>query len=709
MSKILTTGVVSNTPKTGYILYAYGTRQFGQFGDNVSMFQYTPIKIDSNYLSVGFALQGAGAGTSVNTMAIKTDGTLWGWGNATLGGLTSQYTGLQYSPVQIGTGSNWKYVSCGSGATNALIDNNNNLWVTGTSFAQIGTGSWKTIKEGSGYRIGIMSDDTMWGWGTNTSGQLGQNNTLAYTSPVLIGSGSTWKTFDMSSHVLAIRSDNTLWSWGANTTGQLGVNDVINRSSPVQVGTGSNWVSASCGSQHSLILDSAGRLYSFGRSNEGQLGHVTIANRSSPVQIGTSTDWNTPIAGALTSHALKNNGTLWAWGSNLRNSTGFWTLNYGNGSTVSVASPVQLGTGSNWTNRLSFTAAAVTIDNNNDLYTWGSNQSANLAIPDTFCSSIVQVSNVRWTRIRGGKNTSSVIPPVMLARKSNKTLWTWGSNFFSSPVQVGTKRDWSDQFDVGGGSGAAIDESGRLFTIAGSTAAVQVGALTNWRTITVGIINANSDSPHYASIKTDGTLWGWGLNTTGQVGNNSTVSVTSPVQIGSDTDWQMAFAGQQRTFGIKTNGTLWGWGLNTTGELGLGNVVNRSSPVQVGTDTNWSIVSHDQSHTLAIKTNGTLWGWGLNSTGELGLGNTVNRSSPVQIGTDTDWVDIATGLRYSFAIKSNGTLWNWGSIMNNPAIGSNINGIFGGVSRSSPVQVGTDTNWKFAVAGATRVGFFLKQ
>jgi alpha-tubulin suppressor-like RCC1 family protein len=710
MSKILTTGVVSNTRKSGYILYTYGTRQFFQFGDGISMFQTTPFKLDSNYLSVGYGRQNDGG----TVLAVKTDGTLWGWGNASGNRMTAQYSGTQYSPVQIGTGSNWKYVSTGV-ATHALIDNNDKLWVMGASFAQIGTDNWKTIKEVNGYRIGIMSDDTMWGWGTNAAGQLGQNNTITYTSPVLIGSGSTWKTFDVSGHVMAIRSDNTLWTWGSNASGQLGIGNVISRSSPVQVGTGSNWASASCSEFHSVLIDTSGRLYTCGRATEGQLGIPFSPSRSSPVQVGTSTDWNIPIAGWLTSFAVKNNGTLWAWGSNSRNSTGFWSLVFGNGSFAGTNSPVQVGTGSNWTRNFhSGQGSTTVIDSINDLYTWGSNQSGNVGLPNTFCSSIVQISNEKWTKVVGGKNTSTVIPPAIFARKSNKTLWSWGAldsfgtGFRSSPVQIGSKTDWTNEFDVGGNIGAAIDESGRLYSLSG-TAATQVGSLTNWRTLSVGQINGNGDGPHYTATKIDGTLWTWGRNDVGQLGNNSVVTTASPVQLGPDTNWRITFGGQARTFAIKTDGTLWGWGLNTTGELGLGNVANRSSPVQIGTDTDWSIVSHNQLHTLAIKTNGTLWGWGFNATGELGLGNVANRSSPVQIGTDTDWVDIATSVRYSFAVKSNGTLWNWGAIMNNPAVGANINGTFESVNRSSPVQVGTDINWKFAVAGGHRVGFFLKQ
>ena len=143
---------------------------------------------------------------------------------------------------------------------------------------------------------------------------------------------------------------------------------------------------------------------------------------------------------------------------------------------------------------------------------------------------------------------------------------------------------------------------------------------------------------HCAAIKTDGTLWAWGLNTDGQLGLNNIAHRSSPVQVGSLTDWKLVAAGSYFAVAIKTDGTLWSWGRGTAiaplgaGALGLGNTAHRSSPVQVGSLTDWKQVSAGAYHTRAIKTDGTLWTWGDNTSGQLGLGNTIHRSSPVQVG-----------------------------------------------------------------------------
>ena len=97
------------------------------------------------------------------------------------------------------------------------------------------------------------------------------------------------------------------------------------------------------------------------------------------------------------------------------------------------------------------------------------------------------------------------------------------------------------------------------------------------------------------------------------------------------------------TIAIKIDGTLWGWGQNTTGGLGVGDAIKRSSPVQIGTLATWSSLSGGNGQTLAIKTDRTLWGWGSNLHGYIGLGDVVHRSSPVQIGTLASWIKIAAG------------------------------------------------------------------
>jgi alpha-tubulin suppressor-like RCC1 family protein len=199
---------------------------------------------------------------------------------------------------------------------------------------------------------------------------------------------------------------------------------------------------------------------------------------------------------------------------------------------------------------------------------------------------------------------------------------------------------------------------------------------------------------HTAALKTDGTLWAWGYNLNGQVGDGTTSNRISPAQVGSDNRWASVAAGFYFTVAIKTDGTLWAWGANSSGQLGDGSTSNRSTPVPIGNDNRWSTLAPGGYHTLALKKDGTLWSWGSNSMGQLGDGTTTNRSTPAQIGSDNQWSMIAAGGYHSLAVKKDGTLWAWGSNgFGQLADGSTSN-------RSTPAQVGSDNHWALVAAGS---------
>jgi alpha-tubulin suppressor-like RCC1 family protein len=195
-------------------------------------------------------------------------------------------------------------------------------------------------------------------------------------------------------------------------------------------------------------------------------------------------------------------------------------------------------------------------------------------------------------------------------------------------------------------------------------------------------------------------MWQWGYNQTGNLGDNTTVNRSSPVQVGTDTTWTKEWSGgNQHRVAIKTDGTLWTWGDNSDrGQLGQnqqGAPTSRSSPIQVGTGTNWSKVAKmfGGYGSAAIKTDGTLWMWGNNAAGACGINNNTATgfSSPVQVpGTTWKAISIIGNFTGGMATKTDGTLWSWG-YNSQGTLGHNTGGA--GTDRSSPIQVGTDTDW----------------
>jgi len=338
--------------------------------------------------------------------------------------------------------------------------------------------------------------------------------------------------------------------------------------------------------------------------------------------------------------------------------------------------------------------------NTNVLFAWGVNGVYQLGQGNNiFLSSPVQIPGTTWRSVDANSVHSS-------ATKTDNTLWVWGTggvgqlgqnntSQYSSPVQVpGTT--WS--FISGGGQNdyfsLATKTDGTLWSWGGNeygqlgqnnrtyySSPVQVPG-TTWSSISAG-----ADS-HSLATKTDGTLWAWGRNTSGQLAQNNTIRYSSPVQI-PGTTWSSVSNWEQRSFATKTDGTLWSWGSNAYGQLGQNNRTYYSSPVQVP-GTTWSSVSNGGQHSLATKTDGTLWSWGVNG-GKLGQNNNTLYSSPVQI-PGTTWSSISAGNEHSLATKTDGTLWAWGGNAFGQ-LGQNNT-----TSYSSPIQI-SGTQWSSASAG----------
>jgi hypothetical protein len=177
---------------------------------------------------------------------------------------------------------------------------------------------------------------------------------------------------------------------------------------------------------------------------------------------------------------------------------------------------------------------------------------------------------------------------------------------------------------------------------------------------------------HSVAVKADGSVWAWGKNTDGQLGDGTTTDSDEPVPIQESGPWACVSAGSNHTAAIKADGTLWTWGSNSNGQLGNGQPGNKSSPLQINTDPpnadkDWKQVAAGHFHTLALKTDGSLWGWGRNVSGELGTDTVTESWVPIRVGTGTaiweqerGWVQVSAGGNHSAAVRSDGQIFAWG-------------------------------------------------
>lgn len=344
----------------------------------------------------------------------------------------------------------------------------------------------------------------LWVWGDGRgAGQLGIGTNVARSSPVQIPGTSWLESSQLSSHTLARQIGNTLWGWGCNFQGRLGINNTVNQFAPVQI-PGTQWSAASAGGEHSMALKSDGTLWVWGGNSLGNLGDLTTIAKSSPIQI-PGTQWTQVSTGYNHSMARKSDGTLWVWGEN---------------------SSGQLGNGG-----------------------------------IQACSSPIAVPGTAWVDISAGNALSA-------ARKSDGTLWAWGQNNYG---QIG-------------------NNTRSAYGISSPTAIPG----TQW-------VQVSSGSTHMMARKSDGTLWAWGRNNAGDLGINlggNFNNRSSPVQI-PGTQWvDIDFA--SNGIARKSDGTLWMWGNNNYGQLGDTTLIQRSSPVQIP-GTQWVGVSSGGGSSTARK------------------------------------------------------------------------------------------------------------
>lgn len=238
-----------------------------------------------------------------------------------------------------------------------------------------------------------------------------------------------------------------------------------------------------------------------------------------------------------------------------------------------------------------------------------------------------------------------------------------------------------------------------------------VGGITDWRQLAVG-------ETHTIGLTRSGLLYTWGWNNNGRLGDNSGISRSSPGTTARNTnDWVDIASGSAHGAAVASNGTLWTWGRNSSGQLGNGQTLDTSSPATViGGITNWSrVFSGCYSYsTMGLTNSGILYAWGRNNYGLLGVNDTTNRSSPTTVvGGITNWITVTTSLNHAAGITSDGLMYTWGSgtsyrtARSNSVLSPvvpNISGFF----NNQWVQVGVGENFTHGVqsiSDRTR-GFF---
>jgi len=614
--------------KSDGALWVWGDNRFGQLGDGTTTDSISPKQVATGFIDVA-----AGDDYSIG---LKADGSLWVWGN-------SRHTLGQNSPsapTQIGTG--FQSISAGSRHAFAMTGDGS-LWGWGNNTdGQLGDGtqvdagelkligsSFKAVAPGAVPTLGLKSDGSLWAWGSNGFGQLGDGTTTSSPEPKPIGADFVAiAAGGISAFSLAIKSDGSLWFWGNHSAGLIddGASEKCSMGencskSPQQIGTDFATISAVL--DHALALKRDGTLWSWGWNFWGELGDGTTTRSFVPKQIATG--YSAAIAGRHDSFAIASDGSLWAWGSRERGQLG-------EGATSSFPYPGNVGSG--YTTIAAGTGYSLAVKADGTLWAWGSALAyvSGPSMPTQIGAGFRSVASGRsyhlalqqddslwaWNGIYGS-DLGGGVPTLIgsgfsavaagwehaLAVKTDGTLWTWGWNAYGQL-----------------GDGTTTNRNG--FT--------QIG--TDFVRVAAGGV-------HSLALKSDGGLWAWGANTIGQLGIGSSetcfdsasatsyVCSTTPQLVG--TGFIEVTAGDSYSLALKNDGSVWAWGSNESGQLGDGTSMSSASPMRVPGLGGVVTVAAGGGSSLAVKSDGSVFSWGANNFGQLGDGTFAQRRFPVLV------------------------------------------------------------------------------
>ncbi|WP_233165896.1 RCC1 domain-containing protein [Archangium sp. Cb G35] len=613
-------------------VWAWGANFYGQLGDGTTTRRLTPMQVPglTNVVSV--------AAGRVFSLALERDGTVWSWGNNDYGQLGDGTTARRLTPVRVPGLADVVSIAA-SGSHCLAVRRDGSVWAWGANFyGQLGDGTTThrltpvrvpgltnvvAVSTASiTFSLALRGDGTVWAWGENYTGQLGDGTTAQRLTPVRV-SGLTNVAAISAGHSgfsLALKRNGTVWGWGSNDYGQLGVETPFRRLTPEQVMGVKHGVAVAAGSHGSLMLRKDGTLWAWGTDQKGVLGTGTaIVGPRSPSPVLGLSNTASIYAGSHHSLALRGDGTVWGWGSN-----SYGELGAVNGSAMDQYAPVWLEGLTDITALFSGTSAFHTLALRGDgtVWAWGSNQFGQLGDGSGgwFGGPPTQVVGLTDVKTLAAGEFSSV------AVREDGTVWAWGYNM------------------VGGDM---YDPSNQYLT------PVQVQGLQDVQTV-------SNSGRHALALRADGTVWSWGENLDGQLGNGTRLNQATPVQATGLTDVVSISAGVNHSLALRADGTVWAWGANTYGQLGGGTTgPARPTPGQVPGLTDVVAIVAGYSVSLAVRSDGTVWAWGGMRADPLTVPEI--RPTPAPMEGLTNVVAVALGRYHGLALRADGTLVGWGN------------------------------------------------
>jgi alpha-tubulin suppressor-like RCC1 family protein len=598
--------------KADGMLYTWGNNDHGQLGNGTTTSHDYPDVIvypsgaSGAELNIWKSISCSDFQNEPYMLGVKHDGTMWAWGYGGRGVIGNGSISDQHNPTRVGNKTD------------------------GTD------GGWTAVSAGIYHVLGLRADGSLWAWGSGAFGELGQPTVRSSTVPLRVTTTvKSWRAIGAGGGFsVALASDGHVYTWGANNVGSLGDGTHNDHPTPVLLSTINNIAQISAGSSHALALGADGRLWTWGMDDLrcGREGDVTLP--------GVALTYMGPgfIAGGYRhSGLITGDGKLWTTGEGANGKLGTGDTNNRSLPTPTKAtSPAD-----NWVHFGAGRAHSLAVKADGTLWTAGNNDYGQLGRTGTNVSSFGRVgSDTQWAEVHAGYEFS-------LALKGDGTLWGWGRNNYG---QLGDN-----------------SITNRTSPVKVSAPATSTGVARYWLAACTGLT-------HSAGILSDGTLWTWGRNNYGQLGINNNTDAHKPAQVFLDgygpNNWNAVQCGENHTVALRNannlivgaegSGTMWTWGRNHAGQLGNGNTTNSNKPIEVLRDRRFIAISlsSNSSHTVALDPYGTPAAWGLNTSGQLGDGTKTNSLVPItQDGIRA--TGISAGANHTFA-RAAWDVYGWG-------------------------------------------------
>lgn len=603
--------------------------------------------------------------------------------------------------------------------TNGIKDvAGNAMQLPHTSLFQVSHSDTEDTAAGQNHFLAVKANGSVWAWGRNQWGQLGDGTRIDRNRPVRVNGLENIvirKVSAGNSFSLALDKDGNVWAWGRNQYGQLGSDFPDWSSTPIQVNTLNGIESIASGRAFSLALDKNNNVWAWGQNNYGQLGDGTTTNHSTPAMITALSHAIAIDAGGIFGLAQTQSDPqdpqtrqLWAWGLNSSGQLGVGDTE-NRSSPVAVLSPA--GTDGNLINVQSFAAGyahTLVVTDDGKLLAWGSNtrrqlgygtaayRSRSVIVKDPEESNEAKFASV-------GAGSSSY---TSYAIDTNGSIWGWGDNRHRqlmqinpnmaqiSPTQIGTIKSplkiMGANIPTANGGVTMILRSDKSIAMAGFNLNGQLGngsaSFYSYKPNYLPNVPPATDISGRSFINQAGDMWAWGRAADCEVGTTaSDPEIMVPNKI-SISDVKQISHGQYHILALKKDGTVWAWGRKSHGEAGTG--TDPCVPTQILGPDNKPIQADevgagwDVSLALLKKTESTpsiVYAWGSNADGNLGLGTTDKLPHPN--ATIVPFPEGVTNIKsiytyiHAAAITDDGKIYLWGQ---------NTGGQLGDGTKTSP-------------------------